>query len=182
MSSFEPRNLHRDIAYFYVGLIISFSLSGIFLNHRKYWHPARYTYKSEQVNLELPKDIKKIDDKFIKTISKQFNLEDKLKGFRIEKEELKITYQDDRIEVNVNTGKGKKESYIKTPLLGQMTQLHQDTSQYWIYYSDIFGLAMIVIALTGMLISKGKYSFGQRGWKLALVGIIFPLIFLFLLS
>lgn len=182
MSSLDSRSLHRDIAYFYVGLIISFALSGIFLNHRKSWHPARYTYKSEQISFELPQDSREIDEKFIKTISKKLNLEDKYKGFRIEKEELKITYQDDRIELNLKTGKGKKESYIKTPLLGQMTQLHQDTSQYWIYYSDIFGIAMIVIAVTGMFIGKGKYSFGQRGWKLALIGIIFPLIFLFLLS
>jgi uncharacterized protein len=33
-----------------------------------------------------------------------------------------------------------------------------------------------------MFIEKGKFSFRQRGWKLALLGMIFPLIFLFLLS
>jgi hypothetical protein len=178
----DSRSLHRDLAYFYLGLIISFALSGIFLNHRKYWHPARYTYKSEQVSTILPKNLNEIDEKFVKNLSKQWNLEDKFKGFRIENGELKITYQDDRIELKLETGKGRRETYIKTPLLGQMTQLHQDTSTYWIYYSDIFGVAMIVIAFTGMFIAKGKFSFAKRGWKLALIGIIFPLIFLFLLS
>jgi uncharacterized protein len=33
-----------------------------------------------------------------------------------------------------------------------------------------------------MFIQKGETSFSARGWKLALVGMIFPLIFLFLLS
>lgn len=63
-----------------------------------------------------------------------------------------------------------------------MTKLHVDTSKWWIYYSDIFGVAMLIIAFTGMCIQKGANSFWGRGWKLALVGIIFPLIFLFLLS
>ncbi|UCE93199.1 MAG: hypothetical protein JSV73_10360 [Flavobacteriaceae bacterium] len=41
---------------------------------------------------------------------------------------------------------------------------------------------MILIAVTGILIPSGKNGFKQRGWKLALAGLIFPLIFLFLLS
>ena len=76
------REWHRDIAYFYVGLIIAFSFSGIILNHRQSW------------------------------------------------------------------------------------------------YSDIFGVAIIVIAVTGMLIPAGKFGFGQRGWKYMLVGLVFPLVFL----
>ena len=59
---------------------------------------------------------------------------------------------------------------------------HQDTSKWWIYYSDIFGIGMLVIAFTGMFIERGKNSFQGRGRKLALIGIIFPLIFLFLLT
>ncbi len=85
-------------------------------------------------------------------------------------------------QVDLSTGKGKLETYKITPILGQMTQLHVDTSKWWIYYSDIFGVAMLVIAITGMFIQKGDNSFWKRGWKLSLVGIIFPLTFLFLLS
>jgi hypothetical protein len=29
------RNLHRDLGYFYIGLIISFAFSGILMNHRE---------------------------------------------------------------------------------------------------------------------------------------------------
>jgi hypothetical protein len=52
-----------------------------------------------------------------------------------------------------------------------------------IYYSDIFALSLITIALTGtIMIKSGKFSFKERGWKLALAGILFPLLFLFLLA
>jgi uncharacterized protein len=84
--------------------------------------------------------------------------------------------------VDITTGKGKIETYRVTPLLGQMTKLHQDTSKWWIYYSDAFGIAMFTMALTGMFIEKGKNSFRGRGWWLAVLGMVFPLIFLFLLS
>ena len=40
-----------------------------------------------------------------------------------------------------------------------MTILHVDTSKSWLYYSDIFGVAMLVIAITGMFIAKGEHSF-----------------------
>ncbi len=86
------------------------------------------------------------------------------------------------VAIDLSTGKGKIVTYKTTPVLGQMTKLHLDTSKWWIYYSDAFGIAMVVIAITGMFIEKGKNSFRSRGWKLALLGLIFPLIFLFLLS
>ena len=43
------RSLHRDIAYFYVGLIIAFSFSGIILNHRQDWYPMDYTYEATSI-------------------------------------------------------------------------------------------------------------------------------------
>ncbi|MDH3492991.1 MAG: PepSY-associated TM helix domain-containing protein [Acidobacteriota bacterium] len=82
----------------------------------------------------------------------------------------------------MKTGQGERESYIRTQVLAQFRQLHIDTNYAWIWYSDIFGLAMLTIAFTGMFVRKGDKGFRQRGWKLCAVGIIFPLIFLFLLA
>ncbi|GHN02898.1 hypothetical protein WSM22_43870 [Cytophagales bacterium WSM2-2] len=174
------RNTHRDIAYFYVGLIISFALSGIFLNHRQSWHPRRYTYDKKEITIPVPTD--SINEKFIKNFTAQQGIEDQLRRFNAENDKLRISYVSHDVSVDLKTGKGTIEGYRVTPLLGQMTQLHQDTSKWWIYYSDIFGIAMLTIALTGMFIEKGRLSFRSRGWKLALIGIIFPLVFLFLLS
>jgi uncharacterized protein len=175
------RNTHRDIAYFYVGLIISFALSGIFLNHRQSWHPRRYVYDSKEISIPvIHKD--SINEAFIKNFTKAQGIEGDMRRFNVDGEKLKISYTTSDVTIETTSGKGKIESYRVTPVLGQMTKLHQDTSNWWIYYSDIFGIAMIVIALTGMFIQKGDTSFSARGWKLALLGLIFPLIFLFLLS
>ncbi len=175
------RNTHRDLAYFYLGLIIAFSFSGIFLNHRQQWNPRKYTYESREVLVQLPPP-DSINEAFVKTWAKSEGIDDNLRRFAVDKGVLKISFLMHDVTIEVATGEGKIEHYRTTPVLGQMTQLHLDTSKWWIYYSDVFGLAMLTIAITGMFIQKGEHSFWRRGWKLALAGVVFPLIFLFLLS
>lgn len=123
-----------------------------------------------------------INDDFIKAFSEQRSINEQLRRYSVDGNTLRVSYASTDITMDVSTGKGKLEKYMTTPLLGQMTKLHVDTSNFWIYYSDIFGVAMLVIAFTGMFIVKGDKSFRKRGWKLAAIGIIFPLVFLFLLS
>lgn len=181
MSKLNARNTHRTLAYFYVGLIISFSISGIILNHRSTWRPARYVSSSKEITIQ-PIAADSINDKYVESFTKSQGIKDRMRRFRVEKDELRISYEKNDVEINITSGKGSIETYKKTPLVSQILNLHQDTSNWWIYYSDVFALAMLTIAITGMFIQKGKFSFKSRGWKLALLGIIFPLIFLFLLS
>jgi uncharacterized protein len=177
------RNIHRDLGYFYLGLVIAFSISGIFLNHRQLWHPSRYKAEVKAVNVAMPADEKMIDENFAKGLKDQLGMTDNFRRFRLDRGQLKVSFEKNDVEIDLKTGKGEIIRYVKVPVLGQMTQLHQDTSQWWIYYSDIFGLAMLLMAVTGILmIPEGRLSFKERGWKLALLGLIFPLIFLFLLS
>ncbi|PHN06778.1 PepSY-associated TM helix domain-containing protein [Flavilitoribacter nigricans] len=176
------RNIHRDFAYFYLGLIISFSLSGIFLNHRRTWHPMRYQYASQEISLPSPVTAEQVDDAYLKDFTEEFQIDDQIRRYAVDGDVLRVTYADHEVEVDLTSGKGKIGEYRQTPLLGQMTELHVTTNNWWIYYSDIFGLAMLTIAITGMFISKGKMSFRSRGWKLAVAGVLFPLVFLLLLS
>ena len=83
----------------------------------------------------------------------------------------------------MKTGNGEIVAFNKTPIISQTMKLHKNTSNWWIYYSDIFGISLILIAVKGtLMITHGKYTFKQRGWKLALAGIVFPILVLFILS
>lgn len=177
------RNTHRDIAYFFLGLIIAFSISGIFLNHRQTFNPRRYVYDSREITIPIPAHKDSINDAYIAAFTQSQNINDDMRRYTVdEKNNLKISYANNDVQVDITTGKGKIETYKVRPLLSQMTKLHQDTSKWWIYYSDAFGIAMFTMAMTGMFIEKGKNSFKNRGWWLATLGMIFPLVFLFLLS
>jgi hypothetical protein len=40
----------------------------------------------------------------------------------------------------MKTGKGEIVAFNKTPIISQTMKLHKNTSNWWIYYSDIFGI------------------------------------------
>ncbi|MDX1909010.1 MAG: PepSY-associated TM helix domain-containing protein [Bacteroidia bacterium] len=123
------------------------------------------------------------DQAAVTALGQQLGIPDAIRRFKVENGKLEVSFENHDLKADLNTGTGELVRYVKVPVLAQMTQLHQDTNDWWIYYSDVFGLSMLLIAITGMImIPKGDKSFGGRGWKLAVAGMVFPLIFLFLLS
>ena len=143
-----------------------------------------YSYETKEVTLEVPSDPAQMDSpERIKELSQTWDLADDYDGHRIRDNELRIYYKGNVIlDADLKTGKGSIEYKRKVPFLGHTMFLHKTTNKFWIWYSDIFGAAMLVIAITGMLITKGKNSFKKRGWKLALAGMLFPIIFLILFA
>lgn len=178
------RNVHRDVAYFFLGLILAFSFSGIILNHRRDWYPMDYTYELKEVKIDIPENSKTLEAKeAIIELSKQWDLAADYDSHRIRDNELRIFYDDNVIlDADLTTGEGKLEYKKKVPFLGHTMFLHKTTNKFWIWYSDIFGIAMLVIAITGMFITKGKNSFKKRGWKLTALGLIFPVLILILFA
>jgi hypothetical protein len=178
MKQITIRNLHRDLGYFYIGLIISFAFSGILMNHRDSWHAEKYTVETKAIQINLPEE-DEINEAFADSLGKTLGIDDKIRRHKVDKGELRISFEKHDVEIDMKTGKGEIVSFVKTPIISQMMKLHKNTSNWWIYYGDIFGISLIVIAITGsLMIPAGKLSFKRRGWKLALAGILFPLIIL----
>lgn len=176
------RDLHRDLGYFYVGLIISFAFSGILMNHREQWHPEKYTVETKNISVKLPEE-SAITEAYAENLGKQLGIEDKMRRHNVKKGKFKISFEKHDVEIDMKTGKGEIVAFHKTPIISQTMKLHKNTSNWWIYYSDIFGISLILIAVTGtVMITHGKNTFKQRGWKLALAGIVFPILVLILLS
>jgi len=172
------RNLHRDLGYFYIGLIISFAASGIMMNHREHWHPEKYTVETKKIQVSLPAE-EKLNEAYADSLGKTLGIDDKIRRQNVKEGNYKISFEKHDVEIDMKTGKGEIVSFSKTPIISQMMKLHKNTSDWWIYYGDIFGISLIVIAITGtIMIPAGKFSFKRRGWKLALAGILFPILFL----
>jgi hypothetical protein len=182
MKPIKARNLHRDLGYFYIGLIISFATSGILMNHRDSWHAEKYTVETKKIDVKIPTDAD-ITEEYADSLGKQLGIDDKIRRHKVDEGKLRISFEKNDVEINLKTGKGEIVSFIKTPIISSMMKLHKNTSNWWIYYGDIFGISLIVIAITGtLMIPAGKFSFKKRGWKLALAGLIVPLLILILLS
>ena len=178
MNSLKIRELHRDLGYFYIGLIISFALSGILMNHRDSFHAEKYTTETRLVVVKVPQETE-INDDYAEALGKKLGIEDNFRRQKLDEGKLRISFEKNDVEIDLKTGKGEITTFIKTPIISSMIKLHKNTSNWWIYYGDIFGISLITIAVTGaVMIPAGKFSFKNRGWKLALAGIIIPLLVL----
>jgi len=176
------RNLHRDLGYFYLGLIITFAFSGILMNHRENWHPDKYTIEAKAIEILLPEE-SQINDAYAENLAKELNINDKVKRHMVRKGKFKMQFENTEVEIDLKSGKGEIIHFLKTPVISQAMKLHKSTSNWWIYFSDIFGLSLICIAVTGaMMVKHGKHTFKRRGWKLAIAGLLFPILFLLFLS
>jgi len=70
MNQQKIRGLHRDLGYFYIGLIVSFAFSGILMNHRDSWHAEKYTVETKAIEVKLPAE-EQINEKFAEDLGKQ---------------------------------------------------------------------------------------------------------------
>lgn len=133
---------------------------------------------NQNISLNIPKD-KEITEKYAEEIGKQLGIDDKIRRHKVKDDALKISFEKNDVEIDLKTGKGEIVTFTKTPIISQAMKLHKNTSNWWIYYSDIFGLSLIIIAITGaIMIPAGNFTFKKRGWKLALAGLIIPLLIL----
>jgi hypothetical protein len=178
----NKRAIHRDLGYFYIGLIISFAVSGIMMNHRNQWHPEKYIVQKSTFTIN-PMLTSQVNDSVVQEILKANRITDQFRRQNVKKGELRISLEKTDVDIDLKSGHAEVSVFVNTPIISHLFKLHKNTSNWWIYYGDIFGLSLIIIALTGsMLLSNSRFSFKQRGWKLALAGILFPLMVLILFT
>lgn len=170
------RILHRDLSYFFAGMIIIYCISGIALNHRKDWNP-NYIVEVKKVTSNVPSDKSQINAEIAKSEVKAIG-EDGYKSFYFPKEgELKIFFKDGSISIDLKTKEGEIEKLYPRPVFKQMNFLHKNyPMKWWTYFSDIFALSLIIITITGLFLIKGSKGITGRGAVLTLAGIILPII------
>jgi hypothetical protein len=68
-----------------------------------------------------------------------------------------------------------RESVRRRPVFHQLNMLHLNPTKWWRIFSDLFAGALILIALTGLLIPRGRNGLGGRGKWLVAAGLSVPL-------
>lgn len=172
------KTLHRDLGYFFVGMIIIYAVSGIAINHKHDWNPnyiitVNYFGTGEKINKN------NVDINLINSIIKLSGKELTYKNHYFpSKDVLRIFVKDGNISVNLQNGDCELETIRSRPFFKEVNFLHYNPGKIWAYFSDIFCIALIFLAISGLFIIKGKYGIIWRGTMLVLAGILIPLIFL----
>lgn len=174
------RIIHRDFGYIFFGATIIYSLSGIALNHLKDWNPNYFVETDEfttKINLEKSDKVK---ENVLKLLDEVADRDDYKNHYYPATDQIKIFLTGgSSVLVDLNTGQGYAEFLKRRPIFYQSNYLHYNPNIWWTWFSDIFAGALIILALTGIILIKGKKGITGRGAWLTIAGILIPLIFLF---
>jgi hypothetical protein len=174
------RVLHRDLGYIFFGMTVIYSVSGIVLNHRKPGGDASLVSRSEIIqSTPVKKDM--LDKEYIYELLDEQEIDKSAyKNYYFPSESSVMIYLNGgHIELNITSGEGKLVTIRKRPVLNEFNFLHYNKpKKLWTWFSDIYAVSLILIAITGLFILKGKHSITRRGAWLTGLGILIPLLFL----
>lgn len=174
------RITHRDIGYLIAGLTIIYSISGIALNHKHDWNP-NYIIEQMPVTTSIDLSRENITEELVLEFLDQAGEKDNYKTFYFPAgDKLTVFLQEGTIQYNVKNRTGYIEKVSRRPLLYQFNFLHYNPGKWWKWFSDVFCVALIIVTVTGLFIVKGRNGITRRGAILTAIGIILPLLFLFL--
>ena len=171
------RVLHRDFGYFFFGMSIIYGLSGIALNHMHSWNP-NYIVTTRDFITEEKISKEEISKKTVQSILKDIQEEGNLKKYYYPNDStLKIFIHNGSVIFNTYSGYGRLEKIKKRPVFNEFNFLHYNNpKKLWTWFSDIYAGALILLAITGLFIIRGKKGIKGRGAWLTGLGILIPLI------
>ncbi|TAJ15670.1 hypothetical protein DMA11_00245 [Marinilabiliaceae bacterium JC017] len=171
------RAIHRDLGYFFTGMIMVYALSGIALNHINDWNP-NYIIKRTTTTIQIPQDLTTNEETAIDNILEQIDEEGNYRKHYFPSDtELKIFLKEGgSVELDLTTGELLLESLKKRPIFNQVNFLHYNPGKLWKWFADLFAGALILLGISGLFILKGKNGITRRGAWLTSAGILIPLI------
>lgn len=173
--------LHRDIGYFLSGLVVIYCLSGIALNHVDDWNPDFIITKR---SVPIPERIV-VDDTGAETLaqlnalvgeSRQTVHDTPAPGH------LKLYYDNATFHIDLRTREGRYERIERRPVFYESNLLHRNTVRGWKWVSDIFGVLLIFLSISGWFMLKGANGLSGRGKWFIAAGMLPPVAALFLFS
>jgi hypothetical protein len=174
--------VHRDLGYFFFGMTLIYALSGIILNHFKSGDFVHPDYGKSYQQLEIPLPPGGIADKTYAI--KSLELIGEAKNFRSfvpGNGYVQIFFDHGSLYVDLTTGKAEVEKKTPRYVLKEFNLLHYNNIKKWFtWFSDAYAVAMILLAITGLFVLRGKNGIKWRGAILAFIGVLVPALIILL--
>lgn len=166
------RLIHRDLGYFFVGITIIYALSGIILNHKKNGEDPAYKTEAKSYQLANSLSPKQLEAYW------QENLTDyPLNRILPNEYGCDIYLKGGLGNYDAQSGQLQFEVYSKKKWVYFVNKLHYNSKKGWTWMADIFAVAMLLFALSGMFMVPGKKGIAGRGKWLIAIGILIPFLF-----
>jgi uncharacterized protein len=169
------RALHRDLGYVAVSLTLAYALSGLAVNHIDDWNPS-YRFAERAVDLgPIPGGTLAETEAFI--VERLALDRASVRGhFQETEHELRVFLTDaQEARVDLRTGRGQLKTLSKRPVLFEVNALHLNNLKgVWTWVADLFAIALIVLAITGVTMMKGDRGITGRGKYFIAAGLAVP--------
>ena len=166
------RIIHRDLGFFVVGITLVYGISGIILNHLGTSDPA---FRTEAKTIQLSANLTESE------LSDAWHADKQLpplkRILRIDENQLRVLLEAGTGIYNASTGSLSYERHEKRVLIYWINRLHYSKVKGWTPVADFYAGALILLAITGLFIVKGKNGLAGSGKWYVITGILIPVIF-----
>lgn len=166
------RIIHRELSYLFAGMLLVYAISGIALNHKATYN-SQYTI--ERTEFQVPMDSN------LQATLDVCNVKDKvIQYYQPDTATTKVFLKNNStLTIDHTTHKAVLEQVKIRPILGNLSKLHYNPNKAWTWFSDMFGVSMVIVVLTGLFMLKGKNSLWGIGGIEFCIGVLIPLLFIF---
>jgi hypothetical protein len=170
--------LHRDIGYLCIGLTLIYAVSGIAVNHISNSFNPSYSITKNAGIVPPPATGDKPGMEYIDTILDTLGEKGAFKNAAmVSPGTLRVFTEGSTIDVELSSGIATIEKVKKRPLLFEVNYLHLNKGKgAWTWFADLYGIALLLLALTGLLMIRGKKK--KRAVLLTCAGFLLPLFYL----
>ena len=173
--------IHRDLGYLCAGLTVIYAVSGVAVNHISDWNPNfRIEHSNRNVGPITVNNPNSPD--VVRGILASLGRDPTYRSsFRPDSSTLEIFVAGGTITVDLPTGEAVVETVQNRKLLREANFLHLNhAKKLWTYMADLYAVALLILAITGLFVIKGKKGIKGRGAWLTGVGVAVPIVFLWL--
>ena len=171
--------LHRDLGYFFFGMTVIYAISGIALNHLDDWDP-NYVIRNEAVAISTADVWPGMEKNEVLDLLRSFDLDHGYKSHYYPSAGiLKVFLRNGSFTLGLSDGSGRIETVTRRPVFFELNYLHYNHARAgWLWFSDLFAGALVIMAVTGLMVLRGKNGFRRRGIWFAVPGLLLPLAFI----
>ena len=173
------RVLHRDVGYVAVALAVAYAVSGLAVNHIDDWNP-NYALSEEavQVGAVPAGSLAEKEAHIVRALG--IDPQTVRGHFQETERELRIFLDEGQeVRVDLETGHGQAKYLSRRAGLFEVNALHLNNLKgIWTYVADVFAVALLFLALSGMTMMKGKNGLLGRGKYFVLAGLTIPIGFI----
>lgn len=173
------RVVHRDVGYFCVGLTIFFCVSGVAVNHIDDWNP-NYDISTEEFEVGplLGTSLDQLESQLVARL--KLDADDVTGRHRPQRGVFTLFLPNGgEATVATATGVGTMRRVETRTFIFESNVLHLNHIKgVWTYVSDAFAVMLLLLALTGLFILKGKQGLGGRGKWFTTAGLLLPIGFI----